>query len=88
MYFKRYRLTSFWFSIDCGLRSTFQRWNSVCFLLTAKAEFRDRHFLKHPSRASLLALAKSIYYNNRSRHLLIAKHLSTNKLALILGVIG
>ena len=32
----------FWFSIDRGLRSIFQWWNSVCFLLTAKVELPEK----------------------------------------------
>ena len=36
--------TSFWFSIDCGLRSISLRWNSVCLLLTAKVELLEKDF--------------------------------------------
>ena len=61
-FFKSYRLTSFWFSIDRGLRPNFKRWNTLLSANCKSWITRKKHFLKDPSRAVLLALVKSMYY--------------------------
>ena len=63
MIFKISPLTSYKFSNDRRLSKVhfFFLRNSVCFLLMAKIEKKERNVLKDSIRALLLGLAKSLY---------------------------
>ena len=63
MYFLKFSADQFLvFQLITGSGPSFQGGIQFAFCLQQKLNYSRRHFLEHPLRASLLALAKSIYY--------------------------